>query len=146
MLPDAAPWERVHHVALRVDDLRAAEECYVDVFDMDVHLREVWHEADEEIEQVPPEHSWAETAAMGDELVMSFVGRGGIVLALHEPESPVEADGPVDHLNVRVEATELDTIEDRALDRGCELTARDEPTYTYVHDPFGVVWELKAVR
>lgn len=134
-------FDGIGHIALVVPDLRELEQCYCELFDMTVDFREGM--VDGEFGELPA-GDWADAADAADEITMSFVTRGAVTLALHEPTHREVVDhGPIDHLNVAVPAAERERICERAPDYGCEVDAVPyDNNHRYVTTPDGVVWEL----
>jgi len=124
---------RYTHVALHVDDLRAAEAFYRQVFDADVLFREahdgVWR-------TLPPDAGWEDAERAGTELHMVALGRDGIVL-------PLFAGTPTRRI-IGIEAS-LDELESmrRRLPEDARLIGETAQTLVF-SDPFDVEWQVRA--
>ncbi|WP_435334666.1 VOC family protein [Haloarchaeobius sp. TZWWS8] len=129
----------IHHVALSVPDIVAAESFYCELFDAEVLFREGTF--DGEFGAVPEELDWPAARDAGVEPGMSFVARDDVALALaQDPDVP--DGGPVDHLAVAVDQSDLGPLCERARALDCEVDRRE--TVAFVTDHYGIEWELNA--
>ncbi|WP_435361492.1 VOC family protein [Haloarchaeobius sp. DFWS5] len=129
----------VHHVALSVPDVAAAESFYCDLFDAEVMFRE--GTLDGEFGALPDEMDWSAAVDAGVEPGMSFVGRDDLALALAQ-EPNVPDGGPLDHIALAITADELDGACERARSLDCDVDRRG--SVAFVTDRFGVEWELNT--
>jgi catechol 2,3-dioxygenase-like lactoylglutathione lyase family enzyme len=126
---------RFSHVALSVDDLRAAERFYTCAFAADVLFREavdgkgVWR-------TLPAEAGWDDAARAGVEPHMVALKRDDIVF-------PVFV-GPTVHRIIGLEVAH-DEIEEmrRRLPDEAEIVAADEAQISFT-DPFAVQWQVRS--
>ncbi|WP_435362632.1 VOC family protein [Haloarchaeobius sp. DYHT-AS-18] len=129
----------LHHVALAVPDVAAAESYYCELFDLDVLFRE--GSLDGDFGALPEGVDWPDARDAGVEPGLTFVGRDGLALALsHDPSAP--DGGHVDHIALSVSEGELGDICDRARDLDCDVDQRKSAAF--VVDTNGVEWELNT--
>lgn len=136
-LPQSDHWERIHHIAVHVADIEAAEQRYRDVLDMSIAFRE--GRDGNEYRQLSGDEPWAGVASTVEEITMSFLRRGGIVIGLEADDGSAGERGAIDHLSVRVTPETLDRIRSRASNHSCTIEG-DDPTY--IQMPDGVTWEF----
>lgn len=131
----------IHHVALRVDDLRDAEAHYGELLGLDVLFRErlrdgAWWTV---------EGSRDPWAADDTTPHMSALSGPGFYLTLFGPDAdlPWWSDGRgvgrLSHVGVTLE--DVDGVGDRAEELGCTVHWRS-PGFLTLTDRFGVTWEL----
>jgi len=135
-------YRNVDHVALRMHDLRAAEEYYCMLFGAHVVFREA--EAGDGWRTLPPWAGWEEAEAMGITLGLSVIARDGLTLALFATPNQVPADGILDHVAVHVEEADLTAVRQLSNRLGGRLV-HDRPGVLIVDDRFGVRWELTTL-
>ncbi|WP_439028329.1 VOC family protein [Haloarchaeobius sp. DT45] len=129
----------LHHVALAVPDVDAAESFYGELFALDVLFRE--GNLDGDFGALPADVDWPAARDAGVEPGLTFVGRDGLALALaHDPSAP--DGGHVDHIALSVSEDELGGLCDRARDLDCEVDQRKSAAF--VVDIYGVEWELNT--
>jgi catechol 2,3-dioxygenase-like lactoylglutathione lyase family enzyme len=119
----------VTHVALRVTDLRAAEEYYRGLLRLDVAFREA-----------PTAEGWAtlpDGAPWDDSLELTMLFRDGFRLALERVDE-VAAEGQLSHIGLQVDAEELDALRDQV-----DAVVDNEQALVF-DDRFGVRWELNT--
>jgi catechol 2,3-dioxygenase-like lactoylglutathione lyase family enzyme len=122
----------VTHVALRVTDVRDAEEYYRDLFGLEVAFREAPTEAG--WATLPDGADWEESPA---ELQLTMLFRDGFRLALERADH-VAPKGQLSHIGLQVDAEELD-----ALRRHVGAVVDNDRALVF-DDRFGVRWELNT--
>lgn len=124
------------YVALHVPDLRAAEDFYREVFDLEPLFREsedangVWHTL--------PELDWDDACERGIDLGMVALRRDELVLALFRG---APAPGTVYELCLGVAPEELDDIRSRVERTATVLETA--ASWLRFQDPFGFRWALQ---
>ena len=126
---------RYRHVALYVDDLRAAEEFYGHVFGAAVLFREatdgggLWR-------TLPLGSSWEDAEAAEIEIEMTVLQRDDVVLPLFvgRPSRRI--------IGLHATAEEIDAIR-RRLPRGTRVIAANEEQLVFA-DPFDVEWQVSV--
>lgn len=102
---------RIHHIALRTDDVAALARFYVDVFEMkvlrDQHPQTIWLELD----------------------------RGALMIERRGPDEPSVAEGSLELLAFVADETHRDAVAERACARGCDDGATEHTRY--LRDPDG---------
>jgi len=136
-------YKAVHHVALRVSDLREAEEYYCTLFGAKVAFREA--RVTDGWRTLPLWATWADAESAGITLRLSMVVREGLRIALTPASEEIEARGRVDHINVEVEAADLLDLRRRSSTLGCSVLL-DRPTVLTFDDRYGVCWELTTAE
>ncbi|HEX6678097.1 MAG TPA: VOC family protein [Actinomycetes bacterium] len=127
------------HVALRVPDLRRAEDFYRALFDLRVASRQA--EVADGWRALPEDAGWREAEAAGITLDLSVLHRDALRLALERAEDAAAAGGRLDHLGLEVSEAELERLRQAAPGLGCQVV-RERPGLLVLDDPFGVRWEL----
>lgn len=132
---------RYRHVALFVGpDLRSAEAYYVDVFGMEVVLREGPLEPGgpdaDPWGQLPTDASWDDAAAAGVTIAMVALQRGDVILPLFA--APPTGDRTY-AIGIVADPSVIDEIAARLTDEIVE--GRREGWLTFV-DRFGQRWQL----
>jgi len=128
------------HVALRVEQLRAAEAFYRSLFSLEVAFREA--EMADGWRTLPLSADWKDAEQAGVVLGLVMLYRGGFRLALEAADS-VSENGRLDHIGVFIEEEDLDGIRGRAAELGCRIVL-DRPQALILDDPFDVRWELNS--
>ncbi len=136
-------YHRIHHVALRMPDLREAEAYYCALFGASVAFREA-HTADG-WKRLPPGAGWGDADEAGIPLHLSVIKRDGLHLALFAADAegntaPTEG-GRLDHINVEMDAEDVDAVHERAVAAGCRIALR-RPHVVIFDDHHGVRWEM----
>ncbi|MDP9358917.1 MAG: VOC family protein [Chloroflexota bacterium] len=131
----------VDHLALRVSPLREAEAFYQGLFGMVVAFREA--RVAGEWQTMPPGTGWDDADAAGIPLELVFLVRDRLVLALGVGDDVALAGGPLDHVALRVDSTDLDHLADQAAALGCWFAAR-RSDYLFFTDAYGVRWEIQT--
>ena len=122
------------HVAMVVPDLRAAEEYYRSVFDMELIGREapqpdgLWY-------TLPFDKDWDDAAAAGVTLAMVALRKDQFVLALFQGEA---APGQVVFVGLSMPADDIAGVRSR-LPQGAPEGPPDWLEFT---DPYGITWQL----
>lgn len=75
----------ITHVALRVANLREAEDFYTTLFDLDVAFREA--KTDEGWKTLPQDTGWTDAETAGIDLGLSMLYRGQLAIALEAAET-----------------------------------------------------------
>lgn len=126
----------IRHIAVFVADLRAAEEFYQPLFEMELIGREarlgdgLWH-------TLPLEKSWKDAEAAGIRLGMLALRRGEFVLALIEGDAP---QGQVFAIGLRSSAEEIAGIRARLPVETAVLHA--ESDYLVFRDRYQIEWQI----
>lgn len=129
----------LHHAVLNVPDLPEAEAYYRELFDMSVLFRE--GTKDGTYGKVPDGIDWATAMAHDVSPGMSFLRRGGLVLALaNDPEAAEPTR--FDHVGLDIDLDDLGPIASRAASMGCGVEERE--TAAFITDRYGVEWEVNA--
>jgi len=136
-------YKAVHHVALRVPDLRVAEEYYCTLFAAQVAFREA--KTADGWRTLPPWASWADADAAGITLQLCMVVCGGMRVALAPTAEEIEARGRVDHINVEVDTEDLRGLRERSNALHCSVLL-DRPTVLTFEDQYGIRWELTTAE
>jgi catechol 2,3-dioxygenase-like lactoylglutathione lyase family enzyme len=137
---------RIHHVALRVDDLASAEAAYREVLDLDVLFREGTY--DDEFGALPEGMDWAAATRAGVDPGMTFLGREDAAIAVAQRDaavdtSTVDSDADaLDHVALHVDPVDVAAMAARARDRGWEVDERE--TAAFLVDDDGIEWEVNA--
>lgn len=127
----------VTHIALRVADLRAAEDYYCRLFDLAVAWREAptadgWR-------SLPPGKTWDDAERAGVRLELSLLYRGGLALAL-EAAQAVDTPGALSHIGIQLDEAGLAALRDRLDGLGCALSFASATTLVF-DDAYGIRWE-----
>jgi catechol 2,3-dioxygenase-like lactoylglutathione lyase family enzyme len=132
-------YRSVTHVALRVTDLRQAEDFYSVLFDLQVASRQA--EVADGWRTLPEGAGWQEAQAAGISLDLSVLHRDALRLALERAEDGVVAGGRLGHLGLEVTEAELERLRQAAPRLGCQVV-QERRGLLVLDDPFGVRWEL----
>jgi catechol 2,3-dioxygenase-like lactoylglutathione lyase family enzyme len=128
----------LNHIALRVQNLRAAEEFYTDLFEMDVLGRTLLVGGEQEA--VSRGFSWASAGDGGADI--SYLQNGPLVLALHRVGLGARLERSLlEHISLRVDASTFTRIKGQVLMRGYEIVGQTETDFAF-RDPNNVVWDL----
>ncbi|NJM07214.1 VOC family protein [Candidatus Gracilibacteria bacterium] len=127
----------VTHIALRVQDVRAAEAFYCELFDLTVAWREA--ETADGWRTLPEGKSWDDALTAGIDLQLVMLHNDGFALAL-EAVQAVQAQGTLSHLGLHVDQSTFDVLQRRAPLLGCSMVTVQHRTIVF-DDPFGVRWE-----
>jgi catechol 2,3-dioxygenase-like lactoylglutathione lyase family enzyme len=138
--PAALALRALTHVALRVPDLRAAEQFYASLLGREPAFREA--EVDGAWYTLPAGTGWEEEAAGGARPTMCMIRWDGFAVALVEED----AGGPggaglVDHVGLMAEEDDLDRIRRLADELGLRVV-HERPGLVTVEDPYGLCWEV----
>jgi len=128
----------IRFIALFVPDLRAAEQYYQTLFDMELIGREALHE-DGLWYTLPFDKGWDDAEAAGIKLDMLAVRKGEFVLALFPGDACV---GQVYKLGITMPPGEIARIRGR-LPKDTEVI-EDEPHHLEFRDPYRITWEVSA--
>lgn len=126
------------HIALYVPDLRAAENFYQDLFEMQLLMREA-KLADGQWYTLPPEKEWEDAWQAGFALDMITLQRGAFVLALFQGRPSPQTT--VLEIGVHMAAEEIAAVRQRLP----ETTERVHHEYgdLLFDDPYGYRWHLR---
>jgi catechol 2,3-dioxygenase-like lactoylglutathione lyase family enzyme len=127
----------IRHIALFVSDLRAAEDFYRNVFDMQVIMREAERD-DGQWYTLRADKGWEDATAAGIGLDMVALKRGDFVLALFRGHP---TGGAVLEIGLRLASEEIAAILD-GLPSGVKRLEDDDLKFT---DPFGFTWSLSRI-
>jgi len=124
------------HIALVVPDLRAAEEYYQSIFDMELIGREAELE-DRRWYTLPFDKGWDAAEAAGIELGMLALRKDQFVLALFKGDAP---PGQVWFIGLKMPIEEIDRIRTRLpKDTRVSDSASDHLEF---RDPYQIVWQI----
>jgi catechol 2,3-dioxygenase-like lactoylglutathione lyase family enzyme len=124
------------HIALVVPDLRAAEEYYQSIFDMELIGREAeldngrWY-------TLPFDKDWDAAEAAGIELGMLALRKDQFVLALFKGEAP---PGQVYVIGLKMPSEEIARVKSR-LPKDAEISD-SRSDYLEFRDPYQIVWQI----
>jgi catechol 2,3-dioxygenase-like lactoylglutathione lyase family enzyme len=127
---------RIRHIAVCVADLRAAEEFYQPLFEMELIGREAklgdgsWY-------TLPLEKSWEDAEAAGVRLGMLALRRGEFVLALIQGDAP---QGQVFAIGLSLSAEEIAGVRARLPAEAAVLHA--EPDALVFRDRYQIEWQI----
>lgn len=128
----------LNHIAIRVVNLRKAEEFYTDLFEMDVLGRT--RLIGKEQEAVGRDFSWATAGDHGADI--SYLQNGPLVLAIHRVGLGARIERSLlEHISLRLDASSFTRIKGQVLMRGYEIVAQTETDFAF-RDPNNVVWDL----
>jgi catechol 2,3-dioxygenase-like lactoylglutathione lyase family enzyme len=131
---------RIRHLALFVPELRAVEEYYRALFDLEVVGREAPVDpASGGWATLPPDRDWDDAAAAGVELGMVALRRDGFVLALFPGAA---ASGQVFSVGLVMEAGELAAVRGRLGDE--PVIGPATPSWLAFFDRYGIHWQLST--
>jgi catechol 2,3-dioxygenase-like lactoylglutathione lyase family enzyme len=126
------------HIALIVPDLRAAEEYYQSIFDMESIGREA-ELADGLWYTLPFDKGWDEAEAAGIELGMLALRKDHFVLALFKGNVP---PGQVSFIGLKMPPDEIARVKTR-LPKDAEINDNG-PDYLEFRDPYQIVWQISV--
>lgn len=128
------------HVALLVGDLRAAEDHYAELFDMELLFRE-GPLPDGRWASLSPHAGWDDVETAGVEIAMVALRRDEFVLALFAAEpSGLQTYA----LGLVMDQDEIEQVS-RRLQGEAVVEARSEQALSFV-DRFAVRWQLATTR
>lgn len=135
--------ERVEHIAIRVANIRRAEEFYSSFFQMDVMLRA--RREGENWTRLPADYDWDAGLREGVICELVYLQTGNLALVLLEAgRGAIFVEPRLGHISLRVSAEALTTLRAQALVRSAPVTT-DQPHSFVFQDPFGVTWHLGDV-
>lgn len=126
----------LRHVALVVPDLRAAEDYYQSIFDMELIGREA-ELADAQWYTLPFDKGWDEAEAAGIELGMLALRKDDFGLALFRGDA---SPGQVYVIGLRMPTEEIAGV--RARLPGGTQVLEDRPHYLEFRDPYQITWQI----
>ena len=128
----------VNHIAIRVNNLRRAEEFYTAFLEMDV-LGRMKLDSDDQL-ALPADFAWDVAGEYGADV--SYLENGPLVLAVHRVGLGARIERALlEHISLRVDAASFTRIKGLALMRGYEVVGQSETDFAF-RDPFNVVWDL----
>jgi catechol 2,3-dioxygenase-like lactoylglutathione lyase family enzyme len=128
----------VNHIAIRVTNLRRAEEFYSAFLEMDV-LGRMKLDSDDQV-SVPADFAWDVAGEYGADV--TYLENGPLVLAVHRVGLGARIEPALlEHISLRVDAASFTRIKGLALMRGYEVVGQTETDFAF-RDPFNVVWDL----
>lgn len=128
----------LNHIAIRVINLRKAEEFYTELFEMDVLGRT--RLTGQEQEAVSRDFSWATAGEHGADI--SYLQNGPLVLAVHRVGLGARIERSLlEHISLRLDAASFTRIKGHVLMRGYEIVAQTETDFAF-RDPNNIVWDL----
>jgi catechol 2,3-dioxygenase-like lactoylglutathione lyase family enzyme len=128
----------LNHIAIRVVNIRKAEEFYTDLFEMDVLGRTRLNGLHQEA--VESNFSWR--AAGDDGADVTYLQNGPLVLAIHRVGLGARIERSLlEHISLRVDATTFTRVKGQVLMRGYEIVGQSETDFAF-RDPNAVVWDL----
>jgi catechol 2,3-dioxygenase-like lactoylglutathione lyase family enzyme len=132
-------YRSVTHLALRVADLRQAEEFYGALFDLRVAFREA--DVADGWRTLPEGAGWEDAQAAGISLDLSVLHRDALRLALERAGEGFVAGGRLSHVGLEITDVEMERLRQAAPGLGCQIV-QDRRGLLLVDDPYGVRWEL----
>jgi catechol 2,3-dioxygenase-like lactoylglutathione lyase family enzyme len=132
-------YRSVTHLALRVADLRQAEEFYTALFDLEVAFREA--EVADGWRTLPEGAGWRDAQAAGISLDLSVLHRDALSLALERAEEGFVAGERLSHVGLEISDAEMRRLRQAAPGLGCRVE-QPRPGLLLLDDPYGVRWEL----
>jgi catechol 2,3-dioxygenase-like lactoylglutathione lyase family enzyme len=128
----------VNHIAIRVTNLRRAEEFYGSFLEMDV-LGRMKMDGEDQI-ALPDDFAWDVAGEHGADV--AYMENGPLVLAVHRVGMGARIERALlEHISLRVDAASFTQIKGLALMRGYEVIGQSETDFAF-RDPFNVVWDL----
>lgn len=128
----------LNHIAIRVVNIRKAEEFYTDLFEMDVLGRTLI--VGREQEAVRSDFSWNVAGENGADV--SYLQNGPLVLAIHRVGLGARIERSLlEHISLRLDASSFTRIKGQVLMRGYEIVAQTETDFAF-RDPNNIVWDL----
>ncbi len=128
---------RLHHIAVRVANLRDAEAHYQALLDARVAFREIL--SDDGWTTFPDGSDWPDFDRLGIAPQMSALRVGLLELTLIEGES--RGTGSLDHLAILIDGARFRELADRASSLGCMVEHRSDE-YVMIVDRYGIRWEI----
>jgi len=128
----------LRHVALIVPDLRAAEDYYRSIFDMELIGREA-ELADGQWYTLPFDKGWDEAEAAGIELDMIALRKDEFVLALFRGDAP---PGQVYVLGLNMPTEEIAGVRAR-LPKAAQVSD-GVPDNLEFRDPYQISWQISV--
>jgi len=129
----------VDHIALRVADLREAEDYYLGLFDAGVAFREA--KTTDGWRTLPPGATWKDAEEAGIVLGLVVIARGGLHLALTPSVELIAPVSRVHHVNLAVDDADVRDLRQRVVALGCEIVLDFSAVLTFI-DHYGVRWEV----
>jgi catechol 2,3-dioxygenase-like lactoylglutathione lyase family enzyme len=126
------------HLALVVSDLRAAEEYYQSIFNMELIGREaeldngLWY-------TLPIDKGWDAAEAAGIELGMLALRKDQFVLALIKGEAPL---GQVHVIGLKMPMEEIAKVKAR-LPQDAQVTYNPSNQLEF-RDPYQIIWQISV--
>jgi len=129
----------IDHIALRVPDLKAAEEYYCALFAATVLFREAptadgWR-------TLPSWAGWADAEAAGFSLQLSVIGRDRVQVALFAAVENIPASGLLDHVAIEVGADDIHAVRRGIAALGGAVQTERNGVLIF-DDRFGIRWEM----
>lgn len=132
--------DAVDHIAIRVADIRRAEEFYREFFQMDLVLR-AWRN-NGTWEELPADYDWEQGIRQGMVADLVYLQHPPLTLALrYAGQSSVFAEPRLDYISLRVSPGTLLTIRAQALVRAFPVV-EDSPHAFIFRDPYGITWHI----
>lgn len=125
------------HLALVVDDLRAAETLYRRVFSMEIIGREAWGENGLAY-ALRPDKGWDEAIAADVDIQFVALRRDDVIVALLKGDA---SPGQLFAVGLVMDAEEISQVRDRL---GPDPVLVDQPEHLEFFDPFGVRWQIST--
>jgi catechol 2,3-dioxygenase-like lactoylglutathione lyase family enzyme len=132
-------YRSVTHLALRVADLRQAEEFYAALFGLQVAFREA--EVADGWRTLPEGAGWQDAQAAGISLDLSVLARDALCLALERAEEGFVAGARLAHVGLEITDVEMQRLLQAAPGLGCQVVQQRRGLLV-LEDPYGVRWEL----
>jgi len=126
----------LRHIAIVLPDLRAAEQYYQTVFDMELIGREaeledgLWH-------TLPFNKGWDEADAAGIKLGMSALRQDTFVLALFKGDAPA---GQLFAVGLTMLREQIVNVHARLGDSSDVYASA--PNYLEFRDPYRIIWQI----
>lgn len=131
----------VDHVAIRVANMRRAEEFYHDFFQMDVVVR-ARRGRDGGWEPLPPDYDWDAGVRAGIFAEMVYLRHAPLALVVLEAgRAAVFHEPRFGHISLRVSSDALAAIRGQALVRSFPVL-RDQAHSFIFRDPFEITWHI----
>jgi catechol 2,3-dioxygenase-like lactoylglutathione lyase family enzyme len=132
-------YRSVTHVALRVADLRQAEDFYMALFGLQVAFREA--EVTDGWRTLPEGAGWEDAQAAGISLDLSVLHRDALHLALERTGQGFVAGERLAHVGLEITDVEMERLLKAAPRLGCQIVQQRRGLLV-LDDPYGVRWEL----
>jgi catechol 2,3-dioxygenase-like lactoylglutathione lyase family enzyme len=124
------------HIALRVSDLRDAEDYYQRLFSMELIGREAQLE-DGQWYTLPHDRGWKDAEDAGIELDMLALRKGNIVLALFPG---LESSGQVFAIGLTMTSVQVEEVKD-GLPPDAEIIIDHPEQFNFI-DRYGISWQI----